>query len=124
MPLPGVRAARADSTARPWGGARWAHWGHMGHVAGVESRERAVVSEVRKIRAARTGRALLAIVKSLAVTLREAERAHRAQDGQDLTSVLGELLWLLCWEQASEKSLFLRQNETPLKQKITWISLL
>lgn len=83
-----------------------------------------MVSEVTEIRAARTGRALLAIVKTLAVTLREAERARRAKDGQDLTSVLGELLWLLCWEQISEKSLFLGQNETPLKQKTTWISLL
>lgn len=50
MPLPGVRVAWADSTARPWGGACLAHWGHTGHVAGVESQERAVVSEVRKIR--------------------------------------------------------------------------
>lgn len=75
----------------------------MGHVARVKSQERAVVSEVREIRGARTGRALLATVKTLAVTLREAERARRAKDGQDLTSVLGELLWLLCWEQISEK---------------------
>ena len=75
----------------------------MGHVARVKSQERAVVSEVREIRAARTGRTLLATVKTLAVTLREAERARRAKDGQDLTSVLGELLWLLCWEQISEK---------------------
>ena len=59
----------------------------------------------------------MAIVKTLAVTLREAERARRAKDGQDLTSVLGELLWLLCWEQISEKKSVFKTKRNPTKTK-------
>ena len=66
----------------------------------------------------------MAIVKTLAVTLREAERARRAKDGQDLTSVLGELLWLLCWEQISEKkSVFkTKRNSTKTKSNLDFSS--
>ena len=66
----------------------------------------------------------MAIVKTLAVTLREAERACRAKDGQDLTSVLGELLWLLCWEQISEKkSVFkTKRNSTKTKSNLDFSS--
>lgn len=78
---------------------------HTGHVAGVESQERAVVSEVRKIRVTRTGRALLAIVKTLAVTLREARGDEHKMD-KIWTSVLGELLGFLCWEQIQKKVCF------------------
>ena len=58
------------------------------------------------------------------MTLREAERARRAKDGQDLTSVLGELLWLLCWEQISEKkSVFkTKRNSTKTKSNLDFSS--